>query len=253
MLDRLLNFLSPNKEKAPSLLTDYSLMRADMHSHLIPGIDDGAKTMEDTIALLQGLKELGFKKIVTSPHVMADGYTNSTETIIKGRDAVREAIKQNNIDIEFDAAAEYNIDESLYPKIEKKDLLTFTRNYILVEMPFLAKPTIMGDIVYKLQTAGYNVVLAHPERYSYFHEKDFHTYHSLKDKNIFFQINIASLCGAYGKGARYTAIRMINEHMVNFVGTDLHGANHLNILRECLKERYLEKILTYDKLLNKTI
>ena len=170
-----------------------------------------------------------------------------------GRNLVRQAIKDNAIPIEFDASAEYNIDESLYEKIEKKDLLPFGKNYVMVEMPFLAKPSIMGDIMYKLQTAGYNIILAHPERYSYFHENNFESYNSLKDRNILFQINIASLTGVYGKGAKYTADRMIDNEMVNFIGTDLHGQKHMDLLQDALTSKHLEKILSYPKLLNKTL
>lgn len=253
MFDRLFGFLREKKDEPVSRLTDYSLMGVDIHSHLIPGIDDGVKTMDDSIFLLWGLEALGFKKIITSPHVMADGYNNSPQTILSGRDAVREAIKANKINLEFDATAEYNIDEAMYERIEKKELLPFGRNYIMVEMPFLAKPPIMGDIMYKLQTAGYNVILAHPERYSYFHENDFSAYYSLKDRNLLFQINIGSLSGIYGKAAKYTAEKMINEHMVDFTGTDMHGQKHLELLQNCLGLKYLDKILNYDKLLNKTL
>jgi tyrosine-protein phosphatase YwqE len=209
--------------------------------------------MDDSIFLIRKLQSLGFKKLVTSPHVMADGYMNSTEVIMKGRDEVRAALKQNFIDIEFDAAAEYNIDESLYEKIEKKDLLVVGKNYILVEMPFISKPAIMGDIVYKLQIAGYNVILAHPERYGYFHESSFEQYKSLKDRNLFFQINIGSLSGTYGKPARYSAEKMIDNNMVDFIGTDLHGAKHIELLEQCLSYKYLAKIMCYEKLLNKTL
>jgi protein-tyrosine phosphatase len=242
-----------SREEATPPLADYSQMVVDMHSHLIPGIDDGVKTMDDSIFLLRRLVELGFKKVITTPHVMADGYINTTETILAGRDAVRQAIKDNLIPIEFEASGEYNIDESLYPKIEKKDLLAFGKNYVLVEMPFLAKPSIMGDILYKLQIAGYNVILAHPERYSYFHENKFESYISLKDRNILFQINIASLTGVYGKDAQYTAERMIDNDMVNFIGSDLHGQRHMELLQEALGSKYLQKIISNPKLLNKTL
>ena len=120
-------------------------------------------------------------------------------------------------------------------------------------MPFSAKPSIMADIIYKLQIAGYNVILAHPERYPYFHEKDFHSYESLKDRNLLFQINIASLAGSYGPPAKYTAEKMIKENMVDFVGTDLHGLRHLDFLNQALHSKYLDRILNYDKLLNKTL
>lgn len=228
-------------------------MAVDIHSHLIPGIDDGAKTIDDSIFLIRQMKELGFKKIITSPHVMADGYVNPTDVILKGRDDVRAAIKELGIDLEFDTTAEYNIDEALYPRIEQRDLLVIGKNFIMVEMPFLAKPVIMGDIVYKLQTAGYNVILAHPERYGYYYQADFKTYYDLKDRNIFLQINLGSLAGVYGKGPKLTAERLIREKMVDFTGSDLHGPRGLDHLHECLKSKYLERILTYDKLLNKTL
>lgn len=254
LFDKLRNIFGGKKEDEPHpLLTDYSKLAVDLHSHLIPGIDDGAKTMDDSIFLLQRMEQLGFQKIITTPHVMADGYMNSTETILTGRDRVRRAMKENNIHLVFEASAEYNIDEGMYDKIDRKDLLPLGKNYVLVEMPFLAKPNIMGDVIYKLQIAGYNVVLAHPERYGYFYENDFRTYKSLKDKNVFFQINIASLTGTYGKGAKFTAEKMIDDKMVDFVGTDLHGARHLEFLEEALKHRYLEKIVTYERLLNKTL
>ena len=250
-----MSFLRGEEEQAPPppRLADYSKMVVDIHSHIIPGIDDGAKTIDDSIFLLRQLELLGFKKIITSPHVMADGYTNTPEIILSGRDKVREAIKANSINLEFDATGEYNIDEAMYARIEKNELLPFGKHYIMVEMPFLAKPPIMADIIYKLQIAGYNVILAHPERYSYFHEKDFSSYESLKDRNVLFQINIASLNGTYGKAAKYTAEKMIDEHMVDFTGTDLHGVKHLEFLNEALGHRYLDKILNYDKLLNKTL
>ena len=253
MFNRLLSLLRGEKEELVTRLSDYSQMAVDIHSHLIPGIDDGVKTIDDSVFLLRHLESLGFKKVITSPHVMADGYNNSRETILSGRDKVREAIKQNSINIEFDATGEYNIDDAMYERIEKRELLPFGKNYVMVEMPFLAKPPIMGDIVYKLQIAGYKVILAHPERYTYFHENDFSSYESLKDRNILFQINIGSLSGIYGKAAKFTAERMIDENMVEFVGTDMHGTKHLELLDACLGLKYLDRILNYDKLLNKTL
>jgi len=253
LFDRLFGFLQGKKEEPVARLADYGLMAVDIHSHLIPGIDDGVKTIDDSIFVLRHLEKLGFKKIITSPHVMADGYKNNPEIILKGRDLVREAIKANAINIDFDATGEYNIDEGMYEKIEKKELLPFGKNYIMVEMPFLAKPSIMADIIYKLQIAGYNVILAHPERYPYFHESDFSSYDSLKDRNLLFQINIGSLAGIYGKAAKFTAEKMIDENMVELVGTDLHGAKHLEVLEHCLSLKYLVKILNYDKLINKIL
>lgn len=229
-------------------------MAVDIHSHLIPGIDDGVKTMDDAIFILRQYEELGFKKVITSPHVVSDGYNNSTATILAGRDKVREAIKLNGINLEFDAVAEYYLDDSVYEKIEKKDLLTIgEKNFVLVELSYLTKANNVSDLLYKLQVAGYRVILAHPERYPYYYEKDLDSYTSLKDRSVYFQINLMSLSGKYGKGARAAAEKLIDENMVDFVGTDLHSAKHMESIKECMNERYLDKILNYPKLLNRTL
>lgn len=241
------------KKEAFAALKDLSALGVDMHSHLIPGIDDGSKSMDDTLYMLRVLQELGYRKIITSPHVVSDGYNNSTETILTGRDKVRQAIKENNINLAFDAIAEYYVDETLLLKIEKKDLLTFGNNYVLLELSYLNKPSNAGEIFYKLQVAGYKIVLAHPERYPYYYETGFTQYESLKDRNLLFQINIMSLIGKYGKNAQYTAERMIDKGMVDMIGLDLHTIKQLESIKECLKTKYLSKALASNKLLNHTL
>jgi tyrosine-protein phosphatase YwqE len=241
------------KKEVPSSLTDLSGLHIDLHSHLIPGIDDGAKTIEDSIALIRGLRGLGFKKIITSPHIMSGGYNNTPEIILKGRDIVREAIKENNIDVEFDAWAEYYLDETIMPKIENKELLTMGDKYVLVELSYLIKSHNATQYFYSMITNGYKVVLAHPERYPYYHGEAFGEYYNLKDQGVFFQLNIASLTGTYGQSAKVTAERMIDENMIDFVATDLHNERHLNYIREAVKLPYLEKIINYPKLMNKVL
>lgn len=254
MFNKLREILTGKKEEPlPPLLANFSSMAVDIHSHLIPGIDDGAKNMDDSLAMLREFEVAGFKKVITSPHVVSDGFNNSSETILAGRDKVRTAIRENNIALEFDSIAEYFCDETMYPKIEKKDLLTFGNNYVLIEFSYLQKQNVIYEVIYKLQIAGYRVVLAHPERYNYYHEPDFKTYNSLKDRSVYFQINLMSLIGKYGPGAKIAAEKMIDEHLVDFIGTDLHNLNQFANIKLCLNERYLEKILSYDKLLNKTL
>jgi protein-tyrosine phosphatase len=241
------------KKEEPSNLIDLSSLHIDLHSHLIPGIDDGAKTMEDSLGLIRGLRELGFKKIITSPHIMSGGYNNTPEIILSGRDKVREALKANNIDVEFDAWAEYYLDETIMPKIEKKELLTMGDKYVLVELSYLIKSHNATSYFYSMITNGYKVVLAHPERYPYYHGQAFDEYYSIKDQGVFFQLNIASLTGTYGQSARQTAERMIDENMIDFVATDLHNERHLNYIRESVKLPYMEKIINYHKLMNKVL
>ncbi len=253
MFESLKKLFKKEKEETPSALVDFTEMVVDFHNHVLPGIDDGAKSIEDSVAMLKNFAELGFKKIIASPHSMADGYINSTEKILKARDAVREAAINAGVTIQFDAAAEYYMDELFMEKIEKRDLLTVGKNYVLMELSYLSKPTNTQDAIYKLQVAGYNLILAHPERYPYYHEDSFEHYKEFKNRGVYFQINLGSLVGKYGGGAKYTAEKMIDENMVEFVGSDLHTLAQFQMLRDCLKQKHLEKILSSDKLRNKTL
>ena len=241
------------KKELPSNLTDLSSLGIDLHSHLIPGIDDGARTMEDAIHLIRGLRELGFKKIITSPHIMSGGYNNTPEIILSGRDQVREEIRKNNIDVEFDAWAEYYLDETIMPKIEKGNLLTMGDKYILVELSYLMRSHSATTYFYKLISNGYKVILAHPERYPYYHGNNLEEYSILKDHGVYFQLNIASLTGTYGQAARATAEGLIDANMIDFVATDLHNDRHLSYIRDSVKLQYLEKVINYPKLMNKVL
>jgi tyrosine-protein phosphatase YwqE len=253
LFDKLLNLLGGNKGNEPSSLTDFSQMAVDLHSHLIPGIDDGVKFLEESVDILREFKRMGFSKVITTPHVMPGGFDNTPENILAGRDKVREALRQNNIDIAFDAAAEYYLDSSMYEKIEKKELLTLGRDFVLIEFPMNMKPMNIADAVYKMQVGGYNVILAHPERYPYYYETSMKGYNELKDRGIYLQINMMSLAGRYGKQAKHFAEKMIDTKMVDFIGTDLHGMRHIEAIRECLPEKYLEKLLLSGNLMNKSL
>ena len=143
---------------------DFSNIKVDIHSHLIPGIDDGAKSVEDSLALIKELVKYGYKKIITTPHVMSDLYKNDSTTIISGLEKIRKRLKEESIDIEFEAAAEYYVDYDFEQRIGKEKFLTFGDNYLLIEFSFLEAPRNLYDIIFKLQLEGYKLVLAHPAR-----------------------------------------------------------------------------------------
>ena len=163
----MLKWFSKNNERECEPL-NFSILKTDIHSHFIPGIDDGSPDMETTIALIEKMQALGFEKIITSPHVMSDFYKNSTEIILKGLACVRKELKAKKINIEIDAIAEYYVDYEFEQKIGKEKFLTFGDNYILVELSFMQAPRNLFEIIFKLQLEGYKVVLAHPERYNYY-------------------------------------------------------------------------------------
>ena len=231
-------------------LIDFSMLKTDIHSHFIPGIDDGSPNIDTTIRLVLEMKKLGFRKLITSPHVMSDAYDNSSEKILQGLNFVRNELKIRNIDIEIDAAAEYYIDYNFEQKIGKEMFLTFGENYLLVELSFVDAPKNLFDIIFKLQLEGYKVVLAHPERYHYFQVKD---YQDLTQRGVFLQINLLSLIGYYSKEVQDKAENLIANNMVRFIGSDCHNMKHVELYKKCQTRRAWHNLHNSGKLLNSTL
>jgi len=233
---------------------DLSVLGVDIHSHLIPGIDDGAATIEDTLELLTEFEALGYKKVITTPHIMSDFYRNTPEIILGGLETVRKAKTERGLNIQIDAAAEYNLDAGFEPLIEEGNLLTFGDNYVLFELPFMAEPPMLNDIIWKLTTNNYKPVLAHVERYPFwFAENQWSKIKSLKDRGVAIQLNINSLTGHYGPEVRALGEKLIDNNMVDMVGSDCHNMNHMNLTKSARKRPYLHKILENENLINKEL
>ncbi len=228
-------------KKTPPL-GDFAFLETDMHSHLLPGIDDGAKNIEDSLSLIAQLQEMGYRHLITTPHIMADLYPNTPE-IIRGKLAeVQTAIKAAGLNVTLDAAAEYLMDEGFEPLLEKGDLLTLPGNRVLVEMSFISAPPKLEQYLFRLQTKGYRPLLAHPERYLFFRE-DFKRYAELKERGCEFQLNLLSLTGYYGKPTRENALALLKAGLIDYLGTDLHHDRHAENLRATLEDRNIAKLL----------
>jgi protein-tyrosine phosphatase len=209
---------------------DFSELRCDMHSHLIPGIDDGAPDIGISLQLIKGLTGLGYKKIITTPHIMWDMYKNTPETIMPGYEKVKNEIKKNNLPVEFEVAAEYFLDDYFEKLVDAEaPLFTFKDNLVLVEFSFVKEPVELKSVLFKLQIRGYQPVIAHPERYLYFGAQK-HWYDEMKDTGCLFQLNILSLTGFYGKAAVELSQYLIKQKYYNLIGTDLHNNRHLELL-----------------------
>jgi protein-tyrosine phosphatase len=209
-----------------------SEVRCDMHSHLIPGIDDGAADMEMTMQMIRGMQELGYKKLITTPHVMWEMYKNTNEIILSGCKAVKARLVQEKIPIEFHAAAEYYMDEHFEMLLQgEQPLLTLKDNLVLVEFSFMREPVELKDVLFKLQIKGYIPVVAHPERYLYF-GKNKEWYDEVKSQGCLFQLNLLSLCGYYGKKQVELCEYLMKKKYVDLVGTDLHNMRHLLIIQD---------------------
>ncbi len=228
------------------------VLKTDMHSHLIFDVDDGAKTLEDSVQLIRHLQKMGYEKLITSPHIMGDFYKNSAENLLPKLEIIREELLRQNIDVELDCAAEYYLDEFFISKLKKREpLLTFGDNYVLFETSFMTKPNQLYEVIFDLLSNGYKPVFAHPERYIYLHGS-LDQYMEIKEKGVFFQLNLNSLTGYYSKEVKKAAEKLIDQKMVDFLGTDCHNMKHVGVLKRSREEKYYGKALRLP-LINKEI
>jgi len=231
---------------------DLSVLGADIHSHFIPGIDDGSQSLAQSMELLEAMHALGYRKVITTPHSMADGYKNSPEIILGGLEKLRAGVRSAGINIEVDAAAEYYLDHALEEQVNAGTVLTFGNKLLLFELPFIGEPAMLRQVVFQMQTQGYRPVLAHPERYSFWYT-DFNKFVELKDRGVLFQLNLVALSGAYGPQAKQLAERMIDAGYYELLGSDCHNMNHVQAIQNTLTRPYLHKLIGSGKLLNSTL
>jgi len=212
---------------------DLSGIVTDMHSHLLPGIDDGSPDAETSIELMQGLIDMGYQKFIATPHILWDIYKNSAATIKPACEELRDALKAQNISAPLSFAAEYFLDYHVDELLEEgKKLLTIKDNWVLVEFSFVSPPLDLKEKLFAIQMAGYQPVLAHPERYVYF-LRDREMYDELREAGYYFQINLLSLTGYYGKAPLELANHLLKNKYVDLLGTDLHHDRHLRALQGC--------------------
>lgn len=214
----------------------------DIHSHLLPGIDDGAKNMEETIALIEKMDSYGIHNFITTPHVLGNVWPNSTDTILDALESVQKELERRDLShIKIDAAAEYMLDEQFSELLKNRDLLTLKEDSLLIELSYFNAPVNLFAILFDLQLAGYRPILAHPERYGFYHN-NFETYLKLKNAGCRFQLNLLSLTGYYGTPTKKIAEKLIEQGMIDFVGTDAHHHRHLEALNELGSRKVLEKV-----------
>lgn len=242
------------KKKAKRLSTpvDLGLLNTDVHSHLVPAIDDGSKSVDDSVNMITQLHSLGYKKLITTPHIMGDGYRNTPDSILGGLEKVKSALLDNQLSVEMAGAAEYYLDYDFERKLDNEKLLTFGKNYLLFEISYMNPPDNLYHVIFKMQTLGYKPVLAHPERYNFWH-KEFDKYEAFIDKGVLLQMNINSLSGYYSIPTKRIAEQMIDKNMISFVGSDCHHMGHVNLMKEVVFEPHLKQLIESGNLLNNTL
>nr|WP_294858108.1 CpsB/CapC family capsule biosynthesis tyrosine phosphatase [uncultured Fluviicola sp.] len=214
----------------------------DIHSHLLPGIDDGAPTMDHTIGMLRKFEELGYRKLIMTPHIMSGVYDNTSEIILRKLEEVRAVSHDLGLKLILEASAEYYFDETLVGRIRNKDLLPFHGNHVLFEFSFRNQPSQVEELVFQLQSAGYQPVLAHFERYIYFHPS-IEAAKSLRERGCFIQVNLNSFTGHYGPEVKSQAIKLLKAGMIDILGSDCHRIQHLENIDKSLKDPLFHQLL----------
>lgn len=241
------------KRNAKLNVADYSILHADIHSHLLPGIDDGSPDMETSVQLIRGMKGLGYKKLITTPHIMWDVYKNTRHIILGKLQEVKDRLVNEQVDIEIQAAAEYFIDDHLGESVERKEpLLSFGNNLVLVEFSMVSQPFEWKKTLFEMQIQGYQPVIAHPERYAYL-DRNKNFYDELKSAGYLFQLNILSLSGQYGNSVTELARYLTKKGYYDLIGTDLHHVRHLEALKNPSVFSSLQQLLDSGKILNPTL
>ncbi len=221
----------------------------DLHSHLIPGIDDGSPDMETSVKLIKEMRDLGYKKLITTPHISSNIFRNNPEIIDTGLSALQARLAKEKINVKIEAAAEYLIDDGFETLLKENMLKTFSNNYILIELPYFHLPPNLYDVTFELQIKGYKIMLAHPERYLYWYN-DMCKYEELKDRGIFFQLNMISLTGHYSPQVKKNAEKLIDAQMIDFLGSDLHNFYYLELLKKSRYAIYMEKAIESGRIKN---
>lgn len=239
----MLDFLKKIFGSPPEALSSLAAVQVDMHSHILPGLDDGSETIEVSLNLLKEMENLGYRKLIMTPHIMGDFYKNTPEGIRQTLQELRTAAVKAGIKLQLECAAEYYLDEWFVRKLEDgEELLTFGQNYLLFETSYINKPGNLQEIVFMMKAAGYQPVLAHPERYTYLYGR-FEELVELRNDGVLLQLNLNSLAGYYSKGAKHVAEKLIRNKMVDLVGSDLHGMKHVQALRKVLQTKEIRQVL----------
>lgn len=201
--------------------------QVDIHSHLLPGIDDGAKNVEISKSLLQNMETFGIKKWLVTPHVLSNIWDNTPKTIMDAEKLLSIHLKSHGIKLDIQVAAEYLMDYAFMERLSVEKLLPLKDNMVLVEMSYINPPIQLFEILYELQLQGYIPVLAHPERYQFYHNQ-IKPFEKLKKAGCYFQANLASTVGYYGKEISNCLDELLKNDMIDFVGSDIHHQRHLD-------------------------
>ncbi|MDE6283758.1 MAG: hypothetical protein K2L97_07195 [Muribaculaceae bacterium] len=227
----MFNFFRKKQAERPEIF-----FHTDIHCHLVPGVDDGQSTPEGGAELIAREKEWGIERIIVTPHVTQDTFENTPDTLVPAFGRLRDAVRERGVYIDLKLSAEYRIDAFFTSQLDKGLVTPMPNNYLLVENSFIQESWNLDKILFDLKMRGYKPILAHPERYAYYFTNK-NRYHQLHDAGNLFQVNLLSLAGNYGKEVKQMAEYLIDNDMVDFIGTDMHNEKHCATIESYLMSK----------------
>lgn len=233
-------------KKEPNIL---KYLNADVHTHLLPGVDDGVRDFETALSCINEMKRNGINKIYVTPHFQTHRFKNDEDDIKYRFDELQKQLGEYVSDIELQLAGEYLIDSGFEERLKTKNLLAINDKYLLVEFSFNQSMLGMEELFFEIQMKGYEVILAHPERYHYLNQ-DSKLLNNLKEQGVYFQSNIMSFGGFYGSESMKRAYQYVDKGWINFLGTDIHGKKYRDALVDVCKKSKFQKLLKKNTFLN---
>ncbi|MDQ0637078.1 protein-tyrosine phosphatase [Pedobacter sp. W3I1] len=220
-------------------VTDISWLGVDIHSHILPGIDDGSPDLATSLRFVKSLQELGFDQLIATPHIYKELYPNTKETIVSAKDLLQQEMDKANVSLKLSAGAEYMVDQDF-----KMDgpLCTLDQKHLLIEMSYLSESPGISQTIFDIEIKGYQPILAHPERYT-FYFRDKSRLKRFKEKGCLFQLNLLSILGYYGKDVKQLAEALLKDKMYDLAGTDMHHDKHLSVLTDGIQSGRLYDLL----------
>ncbi|MBQ2164982.1 MAG: hypothetical protein II559_02300 [Muribaculaceae bacterium] len=213
----------------------------DVHSHILPGVDHGSQSVEESLEMLQAQLDMGISHVMCTSHVTAETFENTPESLTAAYEELKNAIAREGLPINIYVSAEYRIDEYWTQEYEAGHLLPLPGNHVLLENSFAQELIGIDNMMFELQVKGYRPILAHPERYRYYNDRR-DRYKTLHNASVKFQINILSLAGYFGKGARERALWLIQNNLCDMLGSDMHNMEHAQIIKEYIGSRDWRKL-----------
>ena len=213
----------------------------DVHCHILPGVDHGSQSVEQSLEMLRAQAEMGIDSVILTSHVTAVTFENTRESLMDAFLKLKDAVTDDGLDMKLYLSAEYRMDEYFDKEYAADHLIPMPGNHILLENSFQQELMNLNELLFDLQVKGYRTILAHPERYSYYSRRR-KRYEELHNAGARFQINILSFTGYFGEEARESALWFAKNGMIDYLGSDMHNLKHAHIIMDYLNSKEWKKL-----------